>query len=409
MVTPRSSNDFSRGRAEHCLVERWKRLDQGRKRLAGLLRGEDVGRVELDDRGLVRIRLPDILADQARAIVVGPDHLNDIRVEIHGVLVCLEALGGKNPLQDPLRKKTGKVRHHPVRQQRPAYVAVKVGDVLFQIDPAPFKYKVAQLKASLAGAKQQAEILKSNYQQAAATAAGLTAQLKYNTQRLSDIKTLASQGANTEFKEQDSQVQYETVAAQLSAAKAAELSAKLAMDSEIGGANTTVAQIEAQLEDASWQLSQTTIRAPADGYAPVVALTVGDRALQASSVMAFIVEKEITIVGMFSQNGFQTIKIGAPVDIVFDNDPGHIYHARISDVPKGVGQGQVATSGAIARTNAIGGATVFPAVISIPDEMSRDSLRLGMSGNATAFSEKASVIGLLASILVWISSYTAYL
>ena len=300
---------------------------------------------------------------------------------------------------------TGQIIAVPVK----ANVAVKVGDVLFQIDPAPFKYKVAQLKASLAGAKQQAEILKSNYQQAAATAAGLTAQLKYNTQRLSDIKTLASQGANTEFKEQDSQVQYETVAAQLSAAKAAELSAKLAMDSEIGGVNTTVAQIEAQLEDASWQLSQTTIRAPADGYAPVVALTVGDRALQASSVMAFIVEKEITIVGMFSQNGFQTIKIGAPVDIVFDNDPGHIYHARISDVPKGVGQGQVATSGAIARTNAIGGATVFPAVISIPDEMSRDSLRLGMSGNATAFSEKASVIGLLASILVWISSYTAYL
>jgi hypothetical protein len=41
--------------------------------------------------------------------------------------------------------------------------------------------------------------------------------------------------------------------------------------------------------------------------------------------------------------------------------------------------------------------------------MSRESLRLGMSGNATAFSEKAGVIGLLASILVWISAYTAYL
>jgi multidrug resistance efflux pump len=103
-------------------------------------------------------------------------------------------------------------------------VPVKAGDVLFQIDPAPFQYKVAQLKASLAGAKQQAEILKSNYQQAAATAVGLIAQLKYNTQRLADIKTLSTEGANTEFKEQDSQVQYEIVAAQLNAAKAAEQS-----------------------------------------------------------------------------------------------------------------------------------------------------------------------------------------
>jgi multidrug resistance efflux pump len=300
---------------------------------------------------------------------------------------------------------TGQIIAIPVKTNVP----VKSGDVLFQIDPAPFQYKVAQLKASLAGAKQQAEILKSNYQQATATAAGLTAQLKYNTQRLSDIKTLSTEGANTEFKEQDTQVQYETVAAQLNAAKAAELSAKLAMDSEIGGVNTTVAQIQAQLEDASWQLSQTTIRAPADGYVTVMALTIGDRALQASPAMSFIVENEITIVGMFSQNGFQTIKIGAPVDIVFDNAPGRIYHAKITAIPKGIGQGQIATSGVLARTNAIGGATTFPASISIPDEMNRDSLRLGMSGNATAFADNAGVIGLLASILVWISSYTAYL
>jgi len=64
---------------------------------------------------------------------------------------------------------------------------------------------------------------------------------------------------------------------------------------------------------------------------------------------------------------------------------------------------------ALARTNALGGTTAFPAVISIPDEMSRATLRLGMSGSATAFSENAGVIGLLASILVWVSSYTAYL
>jgi len=69
----------------------------------------------------------------------------------------------------------------------------------------------------------------------------------------------------------------------------------------------------------------------------------------------------------------------------------------------------VTQSGTIARTNAIGGTTVFPAAISIPDEMSRDSLRLGMSGSATAFAANAGVIGLLASILVWVSSYTAYL
>jgi multidrug resistance efflux pump len=204
-------------------------------------------------------------------------------------------------------------------------------------------------------------------------------------------------------------INYETVLAQLNVAKAAQQSAKLALDSEIGGVNTTVAQTQAQLDDAVWELSQTTVRAPADGYVTVVALTVGDRALQARSVLSFIVEKEITLVGLFSQSGFQTIKEGAAVDIVFDNFPGRIYHARIIAIPKGIGQGQVAVSGTLARTNAFGGATVFPAEVSIPDGMNRDQLRLGMSGSATAFAGNAGVIGLLASILVWVGSYTAYL
>jgi multidrug resistance efflux pump len=299
---------------------------------------------------------------------------------------------------------TGQIVAIPVKPNVP----VKANDVLFQIDPAPFQYKVAQLQASLAGARQQTEILKSNYEQATANVAGLAVQVAYNAKRLADIQRLASDDASTQFQAQDKQVQYETVSAQLGAARAAQQSAKLALDSEIGGV-TSVAQFQAQLDNASWELSQTAVRAPADGFVTVVALTVGDRALQARSAMSFIVEKEITLVGMFSQNGFQTIRDGTPVDIVFDNVPGRIYRARIIAIPKGIGQGQIAASGTLARTNALGGATAFPAEISIPDGISRDSLRLGMSGSATAFAGNAGMIGLLASILVWISSYTAYL
>jgi multidrug resistance efflux pump len=300
---------------------------------------------------------------------------------------------------------TGQIVAIPVNPNVP----VKANDVLFQIDPAPFQYKVSQLRASLAGAKQQTEILKSNYEQATANVAGLAAQVAFNTQRNADIQKLAAEGANTQFQAQDRQNQYETVLAQLNVAKAAQQSAKLAMDSEIGGVNTTVAQLQAQLDNANWELSQTTIRTPADGYVTVVALTVGDRALQLHSAMSFIVENQITLVGMFSQNGFQTIKEGAAVDIVFDNAPGRIYHAKVTVIPRGIGQGQIAVSGTLARTNALGGATAFPAVLSIPDGMSREALRLGMSGSATAFASNAGVIGLLASILVWVSSYTAYL
>jgi hypothetical protein len=55
------------------------------------------------------------------------------------------------------------------------------------------------------------------------------------------------------------------------------------------------------------------------------------------------------------------------------------------------------------------GGLFIPAENSLPRDMDRDRLRLGMPGTATVFAENAGVIGLLMSILVWVSSYTAYL
>jgi multidrug resistance efflux pump len=300
---------------------------------------------------------------------------------------------------------SGQVTAIPVQTNVP----VKTGSPLFQIDPAPFQYKVDQLEASLAGAKQQVLQLKANYEQASANVEGLARQLDYHNKRLADYVRMTGEGAQSEFRLQDTQIQQETVQFQLQAARAAQLNAKLAMDSEIGGVNTTVAQIQAQFDQAKWELEQTTIRAPGDGYVTVMALSVGDRATQARAVMSFIISGDIVIVGMFSPNGFRTIKPGARVKLVFDNDPGRIHDAAITEIPEGVGQGQVAVSGTLARAGSIGGAKAYPAAISIPKDFDRSQLRLGMPGTATVFAENAGVIGLIMSILVWVSSYTAYL
>ena len=149
-----------------------------------------------------------------------------------------------------------------------------------------------QLDASLAQARQQAKQLVSNYEQATANVEGLTAQLAYNQKRMSDMEKLTGEEAQSVFKMQDTQVQYETVNYQLQSAKAAQFTAKLAMDSEIGGVNTTVAQIAAQFENAKWELEQTTVRAPSRGVVTIMALAVGDRALQSRSALSFVVTEE---------------------------------------------------------------------------------------------------------------------
>jgi multidrug resistance efflux pump len=300
---------------------------------------------------------------------------------------------------------TGQVIAIPVKPNVPA----KTGAVLFQIDPVPFQFKVAQLEAALVQAQQQAAQLKPSLDQANANVEGLTAQLAYQTKRLGDFEKLVSAAAATEFRLQDTQAQVETLTWQLEAAKAARQNAMLALESQIGGENPAVAQIKAQLGDAKWELEQTTIRAPGDGYVTVVALAVGDRATQLRSAMSFVLTDEIIIVGMFSPNGFQAIKSDAKVTLVFDSIPGTRYQAKITEIPRGVGQGQVGVSGTLARAGAISGVKAYPAVISIPDAVSREQLRLGMPGTATVFAANAGVIGTIASILIWINSYTAYL
>ena len=85
---------------------------------------------------------------------------------------------------------TGQIVAIPVKTNVP----VKTGDVLFQIDPAPFNTGRAA-KGVPGRSAPTGRDSKSNYEQAAANVVGLTAQLKYNTQRLTDIKKLSTEGA----------------------------------------------------------------------------------------------------------------------------------------------------------------------------------------------------------------------
>src|ERR1700722_1911198 len=72
-------------------VERRQRLDQRREQLAGLAGGQHVGRVKLDERVLGFIELPQVLADQAALVVVGPDHDHLETLQVPGARVGVEA------------------------------------------------------------------------------------------------------------------------------------------------------------------------------------------------------------------------------------------------------------------------------------------------------------------------------
>jgi multidrug resistance efflux pump len=133
-------------------------------------------------------------------------------------------------------------------------VSLKAGTVLFEINPKPYQYKVSELEAALVGARQQAEQLKASYEQATANVEGLTSQLHFQEKALGRHPEIVD-CPGAERVQGTGPVQVETVASQLQAARAAQLNAKLALDSQINGETPTSPRSE-----RSWTTPDGTLR-----------------------------------------------------------------------------------------------------------------------------------------------------
>lgn len=286
---------------------------------------------------------------------------------------------------------------------------VRAGSVLFRIDPAPYQAKVKQLKAAVAEAEQKVAQYKAQVDLAVADVTGLTSQLSYSEKRRDDLERLARTAASSEFKLQDAVAQVDLLNAQLQAARAREANSRLVLGSEIDGQNTTVAQLQAQLDNAAWELDQTTIKAPTDGYVSGMTLSVGARAVPLKASMSFIVASETSIIGVFDQAGYVSIRPGAPVRLVFAHLPGQVFHSRMGAVAQGIGQGQVAVSGSLFKSEAVGTSATYPTLIDVPADLDPALLRLGIVGTATVVPETSGAIGVLAGIILWAKAYVAYL
>jgi hypothetical protein len=129
-------------------------------------------------------------------------------------------------------------------------VPVKKGQPLFQFDRRPYQYKVNQLEASLAKAKQDVSVMKNDIQLNADKILKLRAELTYAKYQEKLSLDLAKQGAGPEEDAQKRTAQVAAYEAGIKEAQAEETRARLRYDSQINGVNTTVAATQAELDQA---------------------------------------------------------------------------------------------------------------------------------------------------------------
>src|SRR5690606_4392910 len=104
--------------------------------------------------------------------------------------------------------------------------------------------------------------------------------------------------------------------------------AKLEAESAIDGVHTDVAEAQADLAGAEFELEQTTLRAPTDGAVLQVMLRPGMMAvpLPLKPVMVFQHDESRFFVASFLQSSAQRIREGAEVEAIFPAVPGRVFH-----------------------------------------------------------------------------------
>lgn len=245
---------------------------------------------------------------------------------------------------------TGNVIEVPVKGN----IALKKGDILFRIDPIPFESKVASLEAQLVAAKEDLKRAKKLIKK------------NLGTQRDVDLAT------------------------------------------------AKVDDLSAQLDGAIFNLEQTTVRAPTDGYVTQVVLRPGMRAasLPLRPVMVFVHDEGHYYIGWFRQNSMLRLNVGNEAEVAFDSIPGEVFSGVVESVLPAIAEGQVQASGNLINLAWPQRPGRIPVLIKITDtafDEYRDKIPGGAYAQTAIYSEHIHHVAIMRKILLRMSSWMNYL
>ncbi|MGI2013782.1 HlyD family secretion protein [Shewanella oncorhynchi] len=224
--------------------------------------------------------------------------------------------------------------------------AVAKGDLLFQVDPAPYELAVSQAKLALEQARQDNAELDASL---LAAKAEVNANKTTSQQKRSEAKRLDALYATHGV----SQQQKELADSDAAAAEANLLAANARLEKlkvsrgSYGEENLKVRQTQNHLAQAELNLSYTQIRADQDGIVTNLQLEVGSFATVGQPLLAVVSDK-VDIIADFREKSLRGVNATSTALIAFDGEPGRLYRATVSSVDAGVSAGQFDANGRLA-------------------------------------------------------------
>ncbi|AIW16745.1 HlyD family secretion protein [Vibrio tubiashii] len=301
----------------------------------------------------------------------------------------------------------GRVIDVPVEANKP----LKQGEVLFTIDPIPYEAEVAKKKAQIKEASQGALGLDSSLQEAIATKNKAIAERDKAKREFDRYQRGFDKGAFTEQQLDTRRQAYKAAESSVNVANAKVEQAQLALDSEIGGENTTVARLIEELRQAEFNLEQTIVRAPTDGFATQLALRPGVMAvpLPLAPVMTFVHTEEIFYTAAFRQNSLQRLQPGFEAEFLFRALPGKVFKGEVVEILPAIGESQFQARGTLLGTEALRTSGRVFAKLRITDDLSPYHLPLGTAVEVAVYSDQFTHVSIMRKVLIRMKSWQNYL
>ncbi len=274
-----------------------------------------------------------------------------------------------------------------------ANTPVKKGQPLFQFDRRPYEYqvrqleaqqdansagvttaqyKIKQLEAELAGAKQDVRMMQSDVDAAAQKIVREQREETYAKYKYLLLENMAAQNASPVEEVHQWNAKMDEAAASVKVATADAERARLRYESNIGGVNTTVAKTtaeleqskaalkqalatgestKAQLETAHYYLDNTLMVAPEDGQIVNLQVQAGMVAgiYRVGGIAAFVVDNDRYLLASYTQETLKYVKVGQPVEFAMDLYPGQVFEGKVHSIWWANGEGQYLPSDEIPK------------------------------------------------------------